>query len=481
MLQLKLIFSEGLTLFNLLLASYFIAGNGVYTVLMVISLVSVWLHNRRLAYEGLDQLRSSTVTPPVTLIMPACNEQEAIVGAVRSALKLDYPDLQVIVVDDGSTDRTLERLAEAFGLVRMDQIYRPPLRARNIRGFFSNPQFPRLFVVSKENGGKPDALNVGINICRTPYFCTLDADCILERNALLRLMRPIIASAANVVASGGIIRILNGCKVRDGQVVEVALPATGLERFQVVEYLRSFLFGRTGWDLLGGTVIIAGAFAVFHRETVVEAGGFALDTVTEDMDLIVRIRRWAVDHKRSIRMSFTSDPVCWAECPASLRMLARQRRRWQLGLCQTLWKNSQVLFNPKFGVVGLLSFPFQLYVEALGAVVELLGYALIPFAFMLGMSLPQLYLPFVVLGLAYAAFLSVGSVVLEDLTHRRYPSLRDLGILILYALVENFGYRQLLLFYRFQGVVRFLTGFREWEKVAHVGTAEYSRQGQLVS
>jgi cellulose synthase/poly-beta-1,6-N-acetylglucosamine synthase-like glycosyltransferase len=180
-------------------------------------------------------------------------------------------------------------------------------------------------------------------------------------------------------------------------------------------------------------------------------------------------------------MSFTSDPVCWAECPASLRMLARQRRRWQLGLCQTLWKNSQVPFNPKFGVVGLLSFPFQLYVEALGAVVELLGYALIPFAFMLRMSLSQLYLPFVVLGLAYAAFLSVGSVVLEDLTHRRYPSLRDLGILILYALVENFGYRQLLLFYRFQGVILFLTGFREWEKVAHVGTTEYSRQGQLVS
>src|SRR5207248_4521922 len=316
----------------------------------------------RLAYEGLDQLRSSTVTPPVTLIMPAYNEQEAIVGAVRSALKLDYPNLHVIVVDDGSTDRTLERLSEAFGLVRTDQIYRPQLRSRNIRGFFSNPQFPSLFVVSKENGGKPDALNVGINICRSPYFCTLDADCILERNALLRLMRPIITSGATVVASGGIIRILNGCKVRDGQVVEVALPATGLERFQVVEYLRSFLFGRTGWDLLGGTVIIAGAFAVFHRETVVEAGGFALDTVTEDMDLIVRIRRWAVDHKRSIRMSFTSDPVCWAECPASLRMLARQRRRWQLGLCQTLWKNSQVLFSPKFGVVCLLIFPFQLYV-----------------------------------------------------------------------------------------------------------------------
>jgi cellulose synthase/poly-beta-1,6-N-acetylglucosamine synthase-like glycosyltransferase len=199
------------------------------------------------------------------------------------------------------------------------------------------------------------------------------------------------------------------------------------------------------------------------------------------MDLIIRIRRWAVGHKRSIRMSFTSDPVCWAECPASFRMLARQRRRWQLGLCQTLWKNSRVLFSPQFGVVGLLSFPFQLYVEALGAVVELLGYALIPFAFMLGMSLPQLYLPFVILGLAYSAFLSVGSVVLEDITHRRYPTFRDLGILIFYASIENFGYRQLLLFYRFQGVIRFLTGFRQWEKVVHLGPARYSQESHSVS
>jgi len=478
--HLKLIFSEVLTVFNLLLASYFIVGNGTYTVLMLISLVSVWLHNRRLSYEGLDQLRSSTVTPPVTVIIPAYNEQEGIVGAVRSALNVDYPNLELVVVDDGSTDDTLERLIQAFGLVRIDRIYRPQLQARTIRGFFSNPQLPSLLVVRKENGGKPDALNVGINICRAPYFCTLDADCILERNALLRLMRPIVSSAANIVASGGIIRMLNGCRVKEGQVVEVALPATGLERFQVVEYLRSFLFGRTGWDLLGGTVIIAGAFAVFHRETVVEAGGFALDTVTEDMDLIVRMRRWAVDHQCGIRMSFTSDPVCWAECPSSLQMLARQRRRWQLGLCQTLWKHARVLFNPKFGAVGLLSFPFQLYVEALGAVVELLGYVLIPFAFLLGLSLPQLYLPFVILGLAYAAFLSVGSVVLEDLTHRRYPTLRDLGILILYASTENFGYRQLLLFYRFQGVVRFLTGFRQWEKVAHVDAAEYSHKSHSV-
>ena len=353
----------------------------------------------------------------------------------------------------------------------MDFIYRPLLPTKPVRAFYLSHQAPRLCVVSKERGGKPDALNVGINLCRTPYFCTLDADCVLERNALLRLMRPIIRSRVNTVASGGIVRILNGCTVEDGQVVKVGLPSNAIERFQVVEYLRTFLFGRTGWDLLEGTLIVSGAFAVFHRETVIEAGGFGLDTVSEDMELVVRIHRWAVEHQRQIRMSFTPDPVCWSESPASLRMLARQRRRWQLGLCQTLWKNARMLFNRKYGVIGMLSYPFHLYVEALGAVVEFVGYALLPVAFMVNTSLPRLYVPFLVLGLAYATFLSVGSVVLEELTHRRYPSFRDLKTLLLYALLENFGYRQVVLWFRFQGVLRFLAGFHKWEKVVHVGTS----------
>jgi cellulose synthase/poly-beta-1,6-N-acetylglucosamine synthase-like glycosyltransferase len=467
----KIVLTHILSVFNILLASYFVAGNGIYTLLMLMSLVSVWLHNRRLAYEGLDFLSESAVTPPVTIVMPAWNEQEAIVESVRSVLNTRYPRLEVIAVDDGSTDATLERLIAAFDLVKMDFIYRPLLHAQRVRSFYANRQIPSLLVVSKERGGKPDALNVGINLCRTPYFCTLDADCVLERNALLRLIRPIVRSPVNTVSSGGIVRILNGCTVEDGQVVRVGLPRRAIERFQVVEYLRTFLFGRTGWDLVGGTMIVSGAFAVFHRETVIEAGGFGLDTVSEDMELIVRIQRWAVEHKRRIRMSFTSDPVCWSESPASLRMLARQRRRWQLGLCQTLGKNASLLFNPKHGAIGMLSYPFHLYVEALGAVVEFLGYVLVPVAFLLSAALPRLYIPFLVLGLAYATFLSVGSVVLEELTHRRYPSFRDLKTLLLYALLENFGYRQIVLWFRFQGVIRFLAGFHQWEKVAHVGTA----------
>jgi cellulose synthase/poly-beta-1,6-N-acetylglucosamine synthase-like glycosyltransferase len=469
MSQLRLLIDDWATAFNLVVLSYFFLGNGIYTILMMLSLRATWAHRRRMAYQGVDELRRSPLTPPVTIIIPAWNEQDVIVNSVRSALQTDYPHLQVIVVDDGSTDMTLDRLVQAFGLLEMDGAYRPSIPSAPVRTCYINPSIPRLLVVSKVRGGKPDALNAGVNLCRSPYFCNVDADSLLERDSLLRLMEPIVTSLEQTVVSGGIVRILNGCETKDGRVLKVGLPKTWMERFQVVEYLRSFLFGRTGWHLLGGTLIVSGAFAVFHRATVIEAGGFCHDTVTEDMDLIVQLHQWAADNNRTIRMSFTSDPVCWTECPSTLAMLANQRSRWQLGLCQTLWKHSEILFRKRYGIVGCLSFPFHSYVEGIGAVVEFLGYVFLPVFIFLGLIPPGLLLIFILLGFVYGGFLSVGAVLLEELTYRRYPRFRDLLTLLVFALLENVGYRQLVLYYRFQGVLKFLAGSRRWEKVAHIG------------
>ena len=465
----RLFLENSVALFNIIVLSYFFLGNGFYTVLLLLSLRATSIHVRRLTYQGLDALRKSPLTPPVTIIIPAWNEAGVITHAVASALQADYPQLQIIVVDDGSTDLTLDRLVENFQLVEIDGTYHPTLPTAPLRAFYLNPEIPNLLVVSKVRGGKPDALNAGINLCRSPYFCNLDADCLLERDALLRLMDPIVNSTVETVVSSGIVRILNGCATRNGRVVKVGLPARALERFQVVEYLRSFLCGRTGWHLLGGTLIVSGAFAVFHRPTVIEAGGFCHDTVTEDMDLVLSLHQWAADKHRKVHISFTSDPVCWTECPASLTMLARQRRRWQLGLCQTLWKHSAILFRQKYGIVGCLSFPFHSYVEGLGAAVETLGYLLLPLGFLFGLVSPFVLMVFVLLGFIYGSFLSVGAVLVEELTYRRYPRFRDLLTLLGYAAFENFGYRQLILYFRFQGTLKFLAGSRHWEKVSHAG------------
>jgi cellulose synthase/poly-beta-1,6-N-acetylglucosamine synthase-like glycosyltransferase len=453
--------------FSIITLIYFFAGNGAYTLLIFASFPSAVLHNRRLEYQGLEELRDSGELPPITVIIPAFNEEDSIIETVNSVRGADYPDLHIVVVDDGSQDSTLDRLMWEFELSWSGLIYRAVIPTRRVTGIFSSPAVPNLQVVRKEHGGKADSLNTGINACRTPYFCTLDADSLIEPDALLRLMRPIVRSRDNVVVSGGTIRIRNGCKTLQARVHEARLPSSWIERLQVVEYLRSFLFGRAGWHLLGGTMIVSGAMAIFHRQRVVDAGGFSAATVGEDVELVVRLHRCAHQRKEKVVTAFSFDPVCWTQCPASLSMLARQRRRWQLGLYQTVWLNLGMLFNPSYGVLGLCSFPFHLAVEGLGAAVELCGYLIVPLAFALHLMVPAFYIPLVVFSLFYASFLSVSAILLEELTYRRYPRQRDLYLLLAGAMIDNFGFRQLNVYYRVQGLFRFLMGSDQWEKVSH--------------
>lgn len=393
--------------FNLLVLVYFVIGNGFYTFMMAGAAAAVLLHKRRLRFEDFSHVRNSPLAPPVSVILPAFNEDAVIVQSVLALLKTDYPELEIIVVDDGSTDATLTRLINHFQLSPIHRIFRPELPTPRPMGFYANPGYPRLLVIHKEHGGKAGTLNTGINAARTPYFCTIDADCVLEADALLRLMAPVMASPVNTVASAGIIRILNGCEVVDGVVKKVKLPSRWIERFQVAEYLRTFLLGRVGWDLGGGTLIVSGALAVFHRKTVIQCGGFSGQTVTEDMELAVRLHHWEAGQRRRLRLSFTSDPVCWTQCPRNLEMLARQRRRWHLGLCQTLWKHRSMMFDPAQGFVGMVSFPFHVLIEGLGALVEAVGYLTLPLAFALHAAYASLFLSLAALCLFYAVFLSV--------------------------------------------------------------------------
>jgi cellulose synthase/poly-beta-1,6-N-acetylglucosamine synthase-like glycosyltransferase len=456
-----------LNVFNVIVILYFFAGNGAYTILMFVAAGGAFVHKRRLDYQSVQDLRDSGAMPPLTVIIPAHNEENSIIETVQSVRQADYPDMRIVVVDDGSHDSTLERLVHEFRLNPTHLIYRAVLPTGRVRGLFVSDDFPSLLVISKEQGGKADALNAGINSCRTPYFCTLDADSLVEPDSLLRLMRPIVRSARNTIVSAGTIRIRNGCKILRARVEEPRMPSTWIERFQVVEYLRSFLFGRAGWNLVGGTMIVSGAMAVFHRQQTIDAGGFSRSTVGEDIELIVRLQRSARKRKEKVAIAFSFDPVCWTQCPTAYSMLVRQRRRWQLGLCQTLWFNLGMLFNPGYGLLGLCSFPFHLCVEGLGAAVEITGYLIVPFAFALHLALLKFYIPLVIFSLVYASLLSVAAILLEELTYRRYPRRRDLYLLLASAMIDNFGFRQRVLYYRVQGFMRFIAGIHHWESVSH--------------
>ncbi len=454
---------------NTIILIYFITANAIYTVLMVISLYTVSLHSKFASKIGYGDLVDSPVTPPVALLVPAFNEQDAIVQTVESLLVLNYPEKEIIVIDDGSTDETALRVIRHFGLQKMDLVYREALPGKPPFAFYHNAKVPELMLVCKENGGKPDALNVGINVARSPYFCTVDADSIIEKDALLRLMAPIVHSNVNTIVSGGVVRIANGCQLENGQIGEIQLPKSWIERCQVVEYIRTFLFGRPGWNFLNATFICSGAFCLLQKESVVLAGGFSTDTVTEDIDMIATLHRHMKDKGYKYRMVFTTDPICWTEAPHTVHMLARQRRRWQLGLIQTVMKHNMMIANPRYGLMGMISMPFHAYVEALGCVVEAAGLILLPFSFLVGAMPFSLFLLLMFLAVGYGTLLSIGSVLLAEATVRRYPSYRDVLTLLLFALIENFGYRQMVTFIRAHGVLQYFYGKQKWEAVVHRG------------
>lgn len=453
---------------NYIVLFYFIALHVAYLGTSLFAFRALRRYARRLKSLDLTDLISSAWAPPITLIAPAYDEEATCVESVRSLLSLEYPEYEILVVNDGSGDATLERLTEAFNLHEAHRVPTAEMESEAVRGVYRSRRHPNLWVIDKENGGKADALNAGLNHCRTPLFCAMDADSLLEPEALIRIVRPFLEDA-RTVAAGGVLRIVNGCTVRQGRVVDIRLPTNLVARLQVVEYLRAFLSGRMGWDALDATLVISGAFGIFKRDIVVGAGGYATDTVGEDMELVVRMHRYCRENEIPYRIHFVPDPVAWTECPESLAVLSRQRDRWQRGLFQSLTRHWKMLLNPRYGRAGLIAFPYFFFLEMLGPVIEFLGY----FSFTVTVLAGRAHWPFVfaflcvaiVLGIA----LSLAAVALEELSFRRYPRISDLIGLFNLSVVENFGYRQLSAWWRLKGTFSALRGVEGWGHMARKG------------
>ena len=371
---------EILPIASWLLALYYTSVNLIYFVLLLQSVRATIEHHRILKHLCFDKVKKSNLTPPISILVPARNEQLSIVDSVRSLLTLDYPEIEVIVVNDGSTDNTLGELQRHFGLILSDILNVSEIPTGAIRGVYMSPADKRLLVLDKEpTGRKADALNAALNAASAPFVCAIDADAVLEKDALLRIIAPAMNDPARVVASGGIVRAANGSTVVEGIVTRVRLPRKALERLQVLEYLRSFLIGRQGWARLEMLPIISGAFGVFRRDVCQLVGGFRTSAIGEDMDLIVRMHRYLREKKEKYKIAFVPDPVCWTEVPDRFQSLARQRARWQNGLADVLWTNRDMAFNPRYGRVGLLALPYQWIFEFFAPVIETLGWMLVLF------------------------------------------------------------------------------------------------------
>lgn len=490
-----------------LFLGYFVCYNGYLLLLIALSARQV---RRRVAghfIEDLDLIDRSDYTKPLTMVVPAFNEEVTIVDSVTNLIQCDYPRFEVVVVNDGSSDRTLEVLKQAFRLRRTDLPYRDAIGTARVRAMYEATvplpaNVSQLMVIDKENAGKADALNAGINASTAPYFVSLDADSILDQRALKELMR-MVQEDPRIVAVGGQVAIANGCTIRGGKVVSIGLPSHPWARFQMVEYLRSFTTGRTGLDRLDSILILSGVFAVFEKETVIRAGGYLTPlvqhklvqeyvggraaTVCEDMEIVVRLHRFVRDKLRNRRIAFLPHPVAWTEVPERLDSLRKQRGRWYRGLRESLFYHRAMLFNSKYGRIGWFALPTFWLFEYYGPVIEATGYLFVA-AFVildLGFGLPvmnwQYFVAFLLASLGWGTLVNVFAVLvgawrfrygLADRLQRGllpFSRRREVLILLGYAVLENFFWRWLTLYWRLRGLYDAWRGKRGWEKFARQG------------
>jgi len=413
--------------------------------------------------------RYAETAPPISLLAPAYNEEKTIVESVRSLLALHYPSFEVVIVNDGSTDDTLKVLTEAFELEPLQRDYELIVPHAAIRALYGAPNQPRLVVVDKDNGGKADALNAGLNLSRSLIICSMDADSLLEPDALLRAVRPFIDDPERVVAVGGTIRVANGCDIEGGRVTRIGAPRNALALLQTVEYLRAFLMARLAWSEASCLLIISGAFGLFRRDAVMRVGGYSLGTVGEDMELVVKLHRYFRGEKLPYRISFMPEPVCWTQAPEDIVGLGRQRARWHRGALETFSAHRDMLFNPRYGRVGFVGFGYMLLIDVLGPFVEIAGYLLVPSLWLLGLLDTDYLYAFLAISFAYGVLISVAALALEESLLRRFPDVNTLMRLMLAAVAENFGYRQLNNIWRLRGAWEFLTRQQRWGTMTRLG------------
>jgi cellulose synthase/poly-beta-1,6-N-acetylglucosamine synthase-like glycosyltransferase len=429
--------------FNVFMLGYFVILDAVFVLLVALGWRAVNEYVARRPFRDYRHVGESELSMPVSILVPAYNEGPVIVSSVRSLLSSQFGELEVVVINDGSTDETMGALIDAFDLVRVDRVPRANLPCEPISAVYVSSTDKRIVVLDKANGGKADSLNAGIRYARYPLFCAIDADTMLDPGALARLVWEFQASPATV-AVGGIVRVVNGSEVDgDGRLVQVRTPSRMLVNLQIVEYLRAFLGGRIGWSRLGMLLIISGAFGLFRRDVVVEAGGYDTTTVGEDAELVLRLHRHQRDHKRKCRITFFPDPICWTEAPADMKTFVRQRDRWQRGLIEMMIRHRGMFARRRYGGVGTIAIPYFILFELLGPIFEVLGYAACVAAVLTGAISVQFALALLGFAVFFGLLISFAVLLMEERAFRRYPDWRDLRRLIVAAFVENLGYRQL--------------------------------------
>ena len=453
---------DALIAFTLLITAYFVLWNVSQMAMSPLAAITLWRQRQRHTRRARSLVRGVFVQPLVSIVVPAYNEELTIVDSIHALLALDYRPRELVIVNDGSTDGTLALLQQTFQLVPAPLAFVQPLRSEPVRGIYRSVSEPDLVVVDKVNGRcKADAANAGINAASGVLILNVDADTVLESDAVSRAVLPFLEDPTTVATGGGV-GIANGCRIEGGRVVDIALARSWFARFQVVEYMRSFLLFRLACASQNAVVIVSGAFGLFRRDALIAVGGYDQTAVGEDMDLTIRLQRHFRARREPMRIAFDANPLCWTQAPEDWQSLRSQRLRWRRGLLQSLWRYRGMIGNPRFGTVGLGSLPYMAFFEGLGPLIEGGGYLVTITAAALGYLNWKYCGMMIAVSVLFGAAVTLLSVLLSDATSRQYLQRRDLALLVAVAILESFGYRQVNAWWGCVGTVQALTGKGGW-------------------
>ncbi|MBP1629989.1 MAG: glycosyltransferase [Bacteroidetes bacterium] len=453
----------------------------VYFIMLIFSIKELFDNILKNRYFDYNRILSFSKIPSVSVIAPAYNEEVTIVENIKCLLNLQYPDFEIIIVNDGSKDNSLEKIIKYFDLIKIDRAYELEVPCAPIRGIYKsfNPAYNRLLVIDKENGGKADALNAGINVSRKDLFLALDVDCIIEHDAITKMVKPFIDETDSiVVACGGVIRVANSCEIEDGRIVKINFPKQFWAKFQVIEYLRAFTLGRMAWSNINGLLIISGAFGLFDRQRVVKVGGYDKSTVGEDLELVVRLRKYMYEvEKIKHKIAFIPDPLCWTEVPSSFNILSRQRNRWTRGAIDTIIKHKKMFFNPRYGVIGMLSFPYWVMYEWLAPFVQSLGLIYLAILVYLGRINIEICVMILIFSIIFSVLYTSIAVFFEAFTYNKYKGIKYFFQINLLIILELIIYQPLGVIFALAGNYNFF--FRKkksgWGNMTRTG---FSNQGK---
>ncbi|KUJ63549.1 glycosyl transferase family 2 [Flavobacteriaceae bacterium CRH] len=469
-------FNTEITLFThiylILILGYAILIMSSYLILAHLSTRALREYLKKNSFVDYNVLLTSQFAPKLSLIAPAYNEAFTIEENVKSLLSLNYNNYDVILVNDGSKDNSMEILIKTYDLVLTELDILPKIKTKKIKGIYTsrNAAYKKLIVVDKENGGKADALNVGLNIAQHPYVVCIDVDCILDKDSLLKLAKPFLEShGKRIIATGGVVRIANQCIIKNGRLVEVNIPDLMLPRIQVLEYLRAFLLGRMAWGRLDGLLLISGAFGAFDKEIALLAGGYDTKTVGEDMELVVRMRRYMLENKIPYAISYIPDPLCWTEAPEDFKIFKKQRSRWMRGTIETLSLHKKMFLNPKYKLLGMLSIPYWTLFEFLAPGIEFIGIAITVVFFVFGLIHWHFFFLLLLFVYFFAVLFSVIALYSEERTYHKYPKQADFFKLLLAAFIEPFYFHPMAVYAALVGYKEKIMGTKGWGEMTRKG------------